>query len=85
MMIAFEVCSNCRGYRLYVKVQYFPFWRNFANPIYLLLLLGLCLFLYVMIQLRKSYEVWYTPDYAQNLQLQISEGYQPAKLHESSL
>ena len=81
----FEVWQNlAAGYRLYVKVQYFSFWRNFANPIYLLpLLLGLCLFLYVMIQLRKSYEVWYKfLDYAQNLQLQISEGYQPAKLHE---
>ncbi|MGD4786273.1 hypothetical protein QT806_23560, partial [Xanthomonas citri pv. citri] len=63
---------------------YFPLWRNFANPIYLLpLLLALCLFLYVMIQLRKTYEVWYKfLDYAQNLQLQISQGYQPAKLHE---
>ncbi|WNP27527.1 response regulator [Moraxella sp. DOX410] len=81
----FEVWQNlAAGYRLYVKVQYFPLWRNFANPIYLLpLLLGLCLFLYVMIQLRKVYDVWDKfLDYAQNLQLQISQGYQPAKLHE---
>lgn len=81
----FEVWQNlAAGYRLYVKVQYLPLWRNFANPIYLLpLLLGFCLFLYMMIQLRKSYEVWDKfLDNAQNLQLQISQGYQPAKLHE---
>ena len=81
----FEVWQNlAAGYRLYVKVQYLPLWRNFANPIYLLpLLLGFCLFLYMMIQLRKIYDVWYKfLDNAQNLQLQISQGYQPAKLHE---
>ncbi|GGL96885.1 hypothetical protein GCM10010099_11530 [Streptomyces cinereus] len=81
----FEVWQNlAAGYRLYVKVQYLPLWRNFANPIYLLpLLLGFCLFLYMMIQLRKVYDVWDKfLDYAQNLQLQISQGYQPAKLHE---
>ena len=81
----FEVWQNlAAGYRLYVKVQYLPLWRNFANPIYLLpLLLGFCLFLYMMIQLRKVYDVWDKfLDNAQNLQLQISQGYQPAKLHE---
>ena len=81
----FEVWQNlAEGYRLYVKVQYLPLWRNFANPIYLLpLLLGFCLFLYLMIQLRKVYDVWDKfLDNAQNLQLQISQGYQPAKLHE---
>ena len=81
----FEVWQNlAEGYRLYVKVQYLPLWRNFANPIYLLpLLLGFCLFLYMMIQLRKVYDVWDKfLDNAQNLQLQISQGYQPAKLHE---
>lgn len=81
----FEVWQNlAAGYRLYVKVQYLPLWRNFANPIYLLpLLLGFCLFLYMIIQLRKVYDVWDKfLDNAQNLQLQISQGYQPAKLHE---
>lgn len=81
----FEVSQNlAAGYRLYVKVQYLPLWRNFANPIYLLpLLLGFCLFLYMIIQLRKVYDVWDKfLDNAQNLQLQISQGYQPAKLHE---
>lgn len=81
----FEVWQNlAAGHRLYVKVQYLPLWRNFANPIYLLpLLLGFCLFLYMMIQLRKVYDVWDKfLDNAQNLQLQISQGYQPAKLHE---
>lgn len=81
----FEVWQNlAAGYRLYVKVQYLPLWRNFANPIYLLpLLLEFCLFLYMMIQLRKVYDVWDKfLDNAQNLQLQISQGYQPAKLHE---
>jgi len=81
----FEVWQNlAAGYRLYVKVQYLPLWRNFANPIYLLpLLLGFCLFLYMIIQLRKVYDVWDKfLDNAQNLQLQISQGYQPTKLHE---
>lgn len=81
----FEVWHNLNhGYRLYVKAKYFSIWRNFANPIYLVpFLLGLCLFLYEMVQLRKSYETWYKfLAQAQNMPLQIQQDYQPAKFYE---
>lgn len=81
----FEAWQNLtQGYRLYMKASYFPIWGNFAHPIYLLpLSLILCLSLYVMVQLRKTYAIWYKfLDHVQNMQLHVSQGYQPIKVHE---
>lgn len=76
----FESWQNLQaGYRLYVRVYYYPFCYRFTNPVYLLpLLLVFCIFLLAMIYLRKRLNLWYQMlDYAQDLHLNTHKGYQP--------